>query len=124
MLCGVADPDVLARSERLNTSASKAKFFDGCGTWATYWRKQYAQYAKCPVIYNMTGEDRLWIVNAETVQEFAGAFTGSRRVDKGIVVGVPHCMELGIAGRGWYARCFGWAVEVGMAFGGDQGLSG
>ncbi|KAI4202593.1 MAG: hypothetical protein LQ346_001953 [Caloplaca aetnensis] len=124
MLCGLADPDVLAQSERLNTSASKAEFFDGCGTWATYWRKQYAPYFKCPVMYNKAGEDKLWIVNTETVQEFAGAFTESRRVDKGIVVGAPHCMELGIAGRGWYARCFGWAVEVGMAVGVDQGLSG
>lgn len=116
MLCGLADPDVLAQSERLNTSVFKAEFFDGGGTWAAYWRIKYAQYVKCPVMYNMAGEDRLWVVNAETMDQFAGAFTGSRRVDKGVVVGAPHCMELGMAGRGWYARAFGWAVEAGVAF--------
>ncbi|KAL8761735.1 MAG: hypothetical protein Q9184_002177 [Pyrenodesmia sp. 2 TL-2023] len=124
MLCGLADPDVLAQSERLNTSISKAEFFDGGGTWATYWRAKYAQYVKCPVMYNMAGEDRLWVVNAETIDQFTSAFTGSRRVDKGVVVGAPHCMELGVAGRGWYARAFGWAVEVGVDLRVGRGLSG
>ncbi|KAI4123285.1 MAG: hypothetical protein LQ338_005334 [Usnochroma carphineum] len=117
MLCGLADQEVLDQSERLNTFVSLAELADGGATWQTYWQERYARYVRCPVLYNLAGEDQLWVANEGTVQEFAGAFTGSVRVEKEVVVGVPHCMELGRAGRGWYARCFGWAIECGVAFG-------
>lgn len=127
MLCSQADPplcdkDSLAASESLNTAVGMAEFADGCSTWETYWRERYARNVSCPVMYNLAGKDRLWHADAGTVEDFAGAFTGSRRVDKELVVGAPHCMEFGRVGRGWYSRCFGWAVEVGFAFGVDSGV--
>ncbi|KAI4144449.1 MAG: hypothetical protein L6R39_004175 [Caloplaca ligustica] len=117
MLCGLADQDVLEQSEGLNTSVGLPEFADGGGSWLTYWREKYAQFVKSPVLYSLAGEDKLWIATVETVDEFAGAFTSSVGVERGLVVGAPHCMELGRAGSVWYARCFGWALECGVAFG-------
>lgn len=127
MLCSKANPplcneDGLAASASLNTAVGMAEFADGCGTWATYWRDRYAKSVSCPVMYYLAGEDCFWHANAGTVDDFAGAFTGSKRFDKGIVVGAPHCMEFGRAGRGWYSRCFGWAIEVGVAFELEKGV--
>lgn len=51
------------------------------------------------------------------LDDFAGAFEKRVRVDKGVVLGGVHCLELCRAGRGWCARVFGWAVECGVAFG-------
>ncbi|KAI4180820.1 MAG: hypothetical protein L6R41_006994 [Letrouitia leprolyta] len=126
MLCSKASPslcdeDSLAASASLNTAVGMAEFADGCGTWATYWRDRYAKYVSCPVMYNLAGEDRLWHANVEALDGFAVAFTGSKRLDKGIVVGAPHCMEFGRARKGWYSRCFGWAIEVGIAFDLEKG---
>ncbi|KAL8953391.1 MAG: hypothetical protein Q9222_000768 [Ikaeria aurantiellina] len=122
MLCsrspGITSPEVLKHSEELNvTSCSQGEWSDGGYLWPTYGKEHYMQHVKCPVMYALAGEENLWVANAETLDGFADSFKRSSRVDKGIVNGAAHCMELGRAGRGWYARVFGWAIECGIAFG-------
>ncbi|KAL8709931.1 MAG: hypothetical protein Q9220_005381 [cf. Caloplaca sp. 1 TL-2023] len=122
MLCGdstgITSPEVFEHSERLNvTSCSQGEWTDGGYLWASYGKERYMQHVKCPVMYALAGEENLWVVNAETLDWFADSFKSSSRVDKGVIPGAPHCMELGRAGRGWYARVFGWAIECGVAFG-------
>ncbi|CAL8577128.1 hypothetical protein XPA_002974 [Xanthoria parietina] len=114
---GFTDPEVYEKTEELNTSASVVEFVDGIHIWPSYWREKYAKHVKCPVLYALAEKDCFWMSTQEAIEDFAGAFENSVRVDKGVVLGGIHCLELCRAGRGWYARVFGWAVECGVAFG-------
>ncbi|KAL8848451.1 MAG: hypothetical protein Q9221_006502 [Calogaya cf. arnoldii] len=114
---GFTSPFIYKRTESLNTRASMAEFIDGIYTWPTYWRSKYAHRVTCPVMYALAEHDCFWLSTKEAIEDFAAAFVGSERVDGGVVVGGVHCLELCRAGRGWYARVFGWAVECGVAFG-------
>ncbi|KAL8765407.1 MAG: hypothetical protein Q9209_007513 [Squamulea sp. 1 TL-2023] len=114
---GFTDPEIYEKTESLNTSAGKAEFADAVGHWPTYWRERYAKYVRCPVMYALVENDCFWMSTNEAMEEFAESFESSVRVDKGVVMGGVHCLELCRAGRGWYARVFGWAVECGVAFG-------
>ncbi|KAL8712881.1 MAG: hypothetical protein Q9225_006878, partial [Loekoesia sp. 1 TL-2023] len=48
MLCGLADPEVLAVTESLNTSVGIPEFADAAGEWLSHWRERYAKDVKCP----------------------------------------------------------------------------
>ena len=64
---------------------------------------------------NIAGEDFVLTVSEQHVRDFAAAFTKSPRVESGIVLGAPHCIELSRFGQGWYARAFGFALECAVA---------
>ncbi|KAL8687598.1 MAG: hypothetical protein Q9218_006277 [Villophora microphyllina] len=114
---GVADPEIFEKTEELNTDVGLAELVDSNeGTWGV-WRHQYMPYVRCPVLYNLAGEDNLWAVNGETLSAFADSFVASARIESGIVPGAAHCMELSRFSKGWYARVFGWAVECGVGHG-------
>ncbi|KAL8871697.1 MAG: hypothetical protein Q9174_002529 [Haloplaca sp. 1 TL-2023] len=121
MLCGrfsgLVEPEVFEMTEKLNTDVGIAELVDSGDEFWQVWCKRYTDSVKCPVLYNLASEEKLWTATEETVAAFAGLFTRSVRVDSGIVLGAPHSMELSRAGRGWYARVFGWAVECGVAHG-------
>ena len=34
------------------------------------------------------------------------------RVEGAIIEGAPHAHDYGRTSRGWWIRCFGWAIEV------------
>lgn len=114
---GFTDQEVYEKTEELNTACSLAEFSDGLGLWPSYWKERYAKFVKCPVLYALTEDDCFWVSSTEAMAGFAGAFGSSLRVDQGVVVGGAHCLELCRAGRGWYARVFGWAVECAVAKG-------
>ncbi|KAI4265309.1 MAG: hypothetical protein L6R38_009521 [Xanthoria sp. 2 TBL-2021] len=114
---GFTDPEVYEKTEELKTSTSVAEFVDGIHIWPSYWRENYAKHVTCPVMYALVENDCFWMSTKEVTDDFAAAFENSVRVDKGMVLGGVHCLELCRVGRGWYARVFGWAVERGVAFG-------
>ncbi|KAL8833794.1 MAG: hypothetical protein Q9170_004087 [Blastenia crenularia] len=100
MLCSQAslplcDPEIFEVSERLDTRAGMAEFQDGCGIWALCYRDKYAKHVTYLVMYNLASDHRLWHVNVRTLEGFAAAFMGSIRLDKGVVLGPPHCMAFG-----------------------------
>ncbi len=112
---GFTDPEIYGKTEELNTSVSLAEFGDAVGAWPSYWRERYARHVKCPVMYALVANDCFWMPTKEAMEDFAGSFVGSVRVEKGVVLGGVHCLELCRVGRGWYARVFGWAMECGVA---------
>jgi hypothetical protein len=66
---------------------------------------------KVPVLYGLAEHDALWSGKDEHVQEFASKFKSSPRVERGVILGAPHCGELSYWAKGWYMRCFGFAAE-------------
>ncbi|KAL8661756.1 MAG: hypothetical protein Q9202_005318 [Teloschistes flavicans] len=114
---GLTDPEIFEKTEELNTDVGLAELVDSNEDMWGVWRHRYMPLVRCPVLYNLAGEDNLWTVNAETLRDFVAAFERSVRVESGIVPGAAHCMELSRCSRGWYARVFGWAVECGIGHG-------
>ncbi|KAL8800658.1 MAG: hypothetical protein Q9182_005028 [Xanthomendoza sp. 2 TL-2023] len=109
--------EIYEQTERLNTTVSLAELSDAYGPWPSYWKERYAKHVKCPVMYALAEKDCFWMPNSEAMTDFAGAFEASVRVETGVVGGGVHCLKLCRAGRGWYARVFGWAIECGVAHG-------
>ncbi|KAL8856714.1 MAG: hypothetical protein Q9178_006671 [Gyalolechia marmorata] len=114
---GFTDPEIYEKTEELNTSVSLAEFADAVGSWPLYWCERYAKHVRCPVMYALVANDCFWMPTKKAMEDFAGSFENSVRVEKGVVLGGVHCLELCRVGRGWYARVFGWAMECGVAFG-------
>ncbi|KIW92258.1 uncharacterized protein Z519_07242 [Cladophialophora bantiana CBS 173.52] len=113
---GRVSPEILGMGAELNTSMSLGEFEDGSFHWMEYWLT-YAKEVKVPIMYGMGEHDALWKATKETVQDFAREFTGSPRVESGVVLGAPHCVELSYWGPGWVARCLGFAAECAAAEG-------
>lgn len=89
--------------------------------WSGY-RASYAQEIEVPVMYALGERDWLFEATKETVAEFAALFPKSPRVDASLVLDAPHALVWSWGGHGWYARCFGWAVEVCASYGVGEGM--
>ena len=106
----MTDPDMYAIHPAMDTGFSYDECVDCNHLWITYWT-EYARQVNVPVMYGLASADALWTVSEQHVQDFARAFSNSPRVERGLVHGAPHCMELSYVSRGWYARALGFALE-------------
>jgi hypothetical protein len=107
---GLADPAVHQHSERLNHTTRIEEFKSIEDVWIPVWREWVAK-VKVPVMWAIAGRDTVWRATEEHICELTNAFACSERVDGSIVQGAPHNMELSYWSHGWYARCFGFALE-------------
>ena len=70
------------------------------------------QDTRRPILYALGERDWLWEGTKEAVEEFMAAFPKCPRPDGSLVQDAPHALEWSRMSQGWYARCFGWAMEV------------
>lgn len=112
---GTVDPAIYKQSERLNNRMPYAELGDYEAVWAGDKWRAHCGAVEVPVMIGMAERDALWAGTEEHVREFAGGFSSSERVDASLVRGAPHCIELSYWAQGWYARCFGWALECAAA---------
>lgn len=112
---GLADPVVHEHSHRLNHKTTVEEFKSIRDVWHPSWR-ELAAAVKVPVMWALAGRDTVWKANHEHLAEIVGAFTRSERVEGSIVLGAPHNIELSYWSHGWYARCFGFALECAASF--------
>lgn len=108
---GTFDPAVTQQSDRLNQLIPVAEANSISETWASTWREAWAVEITVPVMYAFAELDCFWEVSQAHLKECVEAFSNSPRVDGSFVHGAPHCMELSLWSQGWYARCFGFAME-------------
>lgn len=108
---GCYDLDTLQQLPAQDTYMLKEELDDLFGTWQTYWR-EYSDEIKVPMLYALGQYDWVWEGTKEHVEEFARSFPSSPRVDAELVGQAPHALEWWWGCQAWYARCFGWAVEV------------
>lgn len=113
---GTFDPAVLEQSDRLNQMIPVAEANSVSAIWAPCWREAWAAQITVPVMFAFAELD-CWFEGTQThLKECVEAFTKSPRVDGSFVHGAPHCMELSLWSQGWYARCFGFAMECAVTF--------
>ena len=108
---GTVDPSILEQSERLNAPIPLPEMASLFEYWAPKWKQDWAHRVRVPVMYALPGQDCYFETTTENVQQTMAAFTNSPRVEGGLILGAPHCMELSHWSQGWYARCFGFALE-------------
>lgn len=107
---GTAPEEVLQQVELLNAPAALADLMFS-ETWIPVWQARWAGRVSVPVSFAMVKDDCFFVVNEEYMQEYRAAFKSSRRVDVSLLNDAPHCIELSYWSQGWYARCFGFALE-------------
>lgn len=81
------------------------------GPWATYFPALAAQI-NIPIMFGVGEHDWLWEGTFDHVKEFSTFFRNCPRFDGSVVQGAPHAIEWSHYGAGWYARSFGFAIEV------------
>ena len=62
-------------------------------------------------MFALVEDDAFFKATEGEVETCTKAFKKSVRVDGTLMKGAPHCMELSYWSQGWYARCFGFALE-------------
>ncbi|KAK7704115.1 hypothetical protein SLS64_008673 [Diaporthe eres] len=112
---GTVDPAIYEQTERLNNRMPYAELGDYEAVWGGDKWRGLCGAVEVPVMIGIAERDALWSGTEEHVREFAGGFGSSERVDASLVRGAPHCIELSYWAQGWYARCFGWALECAAA---------
>ncbi|KAI7280241.1 hypothetical protein KC345_g4874 [Hortaea werneckii] len=108
---GMVDPKILEQSERLNAPIPLPEMTSLYEYWVRSWKRDWAHRVRVPVMCALPGQDCFFEPTAENAQQTMAAFTNSPRVQGGLILGAPHCMELSHWSQGWYARCFGFALE-------------
>ncbi|KAF2169487.1 hypothetical protein M409DRAFT_20701 [Zasmidium cellare ATCC 36951] len=81
------------------------------GPWAKHF-PDIAASISVPVMYAVGEHDWLWEGTFDNAREFAAFFKNCTRFDGSVVQGAPHAIEWSYYAAGWYARCFGFAIEV------------
>ncbi|KIX95522.1 uncharacterized protein Z520_08642 [Fonsecaea multimorphosa CBS 102226] len=107
---GLASAEIRRISEEITHRAPFGEFEDRRLHWDHYW-KGYAKQVKIPVVTAIGERDALFQASQQDIEEFAGAFSNSPKVEAVLVANAPHCLELSHWGPAWLLRCFGFAIE-------------
>lgn len=106
-----AEPEVRSLVGLQTVPMQRDELIDMASMWPNYWRT-YAESVGVPILYAVGEHDWLWKGTKELVNEFGSCFPKCPRFEGGVVQGAPHALEWSSVSSGWYARCFGWAMEV------------
>ncbi|KAL4796456.1 hypothetical protein BDV19DRAFT_388280 [Aspergillus venezuelensis] len=109
-------PAILDLCANLNAISPTAEITRFADLWLPVW-KEWAARVSVPVMFALVDGDPYFITNEDELDVCVRAFKNSARVDGSLVKGAPHCMELSHWTQGWYARCFGFAMECSASLG-------
>jgi pimeloyl-ACP methyl ester carboxylesterase len=83
--------------------------------WFTRWR-EFTGSIHVPVLVVFAERDEMCVGTRQHLAEFMSGFTSSLKVDGNFIPGAPHCLELSNWSQGYYANCFGWAIECAVTY--------
>ncbi|KAE8337108.1 hypothetical protein BDV24DRAFT_177975 [Aspergillus arachidicola] len=112
---GSMDPEVLTHCERLNAVSPLPEVIQFPTAWLPVWKEKWAPLVKTSVMFCLVEDDPFFVANKEEIGICVQSFRDSVRVDGSLVRAAPHCMELSYWSEGWYARCFGFAMECSVS---------
>ena len=113
---GTYAPEMLEQTERLNAACPIPEIAGFVTQWMPVWKEKWAPAVKVPVMYSLVEDDPFFEATQEEVDRCVKAFANSIRVEGSLIRGAPHCVELSYWAQGWYARCFGFALECAASF--------
>lgn len=115
---GTMGPEILTHTERLNAVSPLLDITQFPAAWLPVWKEKWAPLVKTSVMLSLVEDDPFFVVDEEEMAICVRSFRNSVRVDGSLVRAAPHCMELSYWSQGWYARCFGFAMECSASLGG------
>ncbi|KAK4971595.1 hypothetical protein LTR42_007323 [Elasticomyces elasticus] len=80
--------------------------------WWPQNRARYMAGVDIPIMYALGEYDWIWQGSKRNVVAFSEHFINAPRVEGALVEGAPHAIDLGRTRRGWWVKCFGFAMEV------------
>lgn len=113
---GTTTQEVLSHCERLNAVSPLPELTEFPAVWMPVWKEKWAAQVTVPVMFCLVDDDPFFIVDKNELAICVQAFKNSVRVDGSLIRDAPHCMELSHWSQGWYARCFGFALECSASF--------
>jgi len=113
---GTADQGVYNHAERLNRPCPFDELHTVWSVWLPRLKAEWGPQVKVPILIGMAERDCFWVGTEEHVRDFVGAFSGSERVDGSLIRRAPHNLEMSYWAQGWYARCFGFAIECAASY--------
>ena len=113
---GTCAAEILAQSERLNAVCPIAEIAGFATEWLPVWKQRWASRVRAPVMFALVEDDPFFEANEKEMERCVSALRNSVRVEGSLLRGAPHCIELSFWAQGWYARCFGFAMECSASF--------
>ncbi|KAL4944054.1 hypothetical protein BDV06DRAFT_188209 [Aspergillus oleicola] len=113
---GTVESDILMHCERLNAVMPLAELIEFPTLWFPIWKEKWAPQVATSVLFCLVEDDPFFVVDKQEMEICLRAFNNSSRVDGSLIRDAPHCMELSHWSQGWYARCFGFAMECSASF--------
>ncbi|CEJ89756.1 hypothetical protein VHEMI05581 [[Torrubiella] hemipterigena] len=107
----LTESSLRALISKQTTPFLQGEIMDMIGVWPNK-ATAYKALVRLPVLYGLGSHDWIWRAERRTVDEFLKGFTASERVEGAVVQGAGHAIELSPVNAGWWARMFGWAMEV------------
>ncbi|KAH7346958.1 hypothetical protein BKA66DRAFT_516959 [Pyrenochaeta sp. MPI-SDFR-AT-0127] len=107
---------MLKESSRLNAICPMPEIIGFATEWMPIWKEKWTPPVKAPVMHSLVEDDPFFEADEKEIDRCVRAFTNSVRVDGSLLCSAPHCVELSHWAQGWYARCFGFAMECSVNF--------
>ncbi|KAK3356525.1 hypothetical protein B0T25DRAFT_536916 [Lasiosphaeria hispida] len=114
---GTCDPSAYEHTARLNTSCRFEEVNDIHTVWIPHVKTAWAPLVRVPVMIGLAERDCFWAGDTAHLKDFEAAFTASPSVSASLIKRAPHNLEMSFWSQGWYARCFGFALECAASFG-------
>lgn len=106
----LVDHEAVKEFTWVNAPVPVEELLDINTNWDRIWPR-YSPAVKVPLMYGVSEFDGLWPSTQEAVDKYRDAFSASPRKECGIIPQAPHCHDLSFQGKGWLARCCGFAIE-------------
>lgn len=107
-----APPEALSAIEKQDLPLDPGEMHEILnGTWNSYWR-EYSNEIVIPIMWAVGEHDLFFEASSEHVREYEMMFPKCPRFDGSLVLGGSHALEWNYLALGWYARCFGFAIEA------------
>jgi pimeloyl-ACP methyl ester carboxylesterase len=112
---GLCDPKIYAVKDGLGTEIA----FDEIDHGRTLWFKKAQKYTEqvgIPILHALGEYDLLWPPAAQKANAYELSFPRSPKIEGGVLLDAPHCIELSFQWKAWYVKALGFALECAGAY--------
>jgi pimeloyl-ACP methyl ester carboxylesterase len=112
---GLCDAEVYRVNGTLGTDMAFDEIDHGKNMWFKK-AQRYTEQVRVPILHVLGQNDLLWSPTAQNPDACQVSFPKSLKVEEGVMLNAPHCIELSLQGKAWYVKAFGFALECAGAY--------
>jgi hypothetical protein len=111
----LCDPKVYSVNESLGTDVAFDEVDHGRNLWFKRAQK-YTEQVELPILHALGECGLLWPPSAQEPNAYQVSFPKSPKIEGGVLLHAPHCIELSCQAKAWYLKAFGSALECAGAY--------